>query len=191
MVATFTPRRDAGGALHLPSHAGMHQVDPSSAIRQLRRSLARSPSKSPTFSILPARGRSPTRNAPYVSSPLSPSRKLPAEQDTNFFVFPSTTPSPFAVPYPPSAKAVRSPLVRRTRSLNSSSPSTCPLNESANQGNANLCRTPAPLAGQENNNMTPSAPQTEGTCNDNVVAEMESPASPPKHSLSVAEKRRS
>ena len=101
MVATFSPHREAGGTLHLPSHSGIHHVDASSAIRQLRRSLSRSPSKSSNFSLLTSRHHSPSKSTtPYVSSPLSPSRRTGTG---NFVLLPSSSQqSPFAVPYPPS-----------------------------------------------------------------------------------------
>ncbi|KAJ5140612.1 hypothetical protein N7448_004020 [Penicillium atrosanguineum] len=110
MVATFSPHRDSGGTLHLPSHSGLHHVDASSAIRQLRRSLSRSPSKSSSF-FLNSRNASPSK-ASYISSPLSPSRR---SSQNNFVLFPSSgQQSPLAVPYPPSAKITRPVMRRRT-----------------------------------------------------------------------------
>ncbi|KAJ5988324.1 hypothetical protein N7481_003534 [Penicillium waksmanii] len=70
MVATFSPHRDSGGTLHLPSHSGIHHVDASSAIRQLRRSLSRSPSKSSNF-FLNTRNQSPSKSTYISSSPIS------------------------------------------------------------------------------------------------------------------------
>ncbi|KAI9036586.1 tyrosine protein kinase SWE1 [Aspergillus affinis] len=131
MVATFSPHRDAGGTLHLPSHTGIHHVDASSAIRQLRRSLSRSPSKSSNFSFLTSRNQSPSKTTPYISSPLSPSRR---SSQNNFVLFPSSShQSPFAVPYPPSAKITR-PVMRRVRT-SPRSPAKRALNISADQGN--------------------------------------------------------
>ena len=191
MVATFTPHRDAGGAIHLPSHAGMHQVDPSSAIRQLRQSLSRSPSKASTFSLLATRDRSPSRtNRPYISSPLSPSRKPPAQQQNNFVVYPGSTSSPFAVPYPPSAKAGRPPhMVQRTRSLNSRSLSRSALNASASQGNVTPCKTASPSLGEENNMPPPSDALGFGMQRNNSQAECTDVAVKPS-STPVAEKIR-
>ena len=194
-MATFSPHRDAGGAIHFPTHAGLHQVDPSSAIRQLRRSLSRSPSKTSAFSLLSTRSHgSPSRNSPYTPSPLSPSRK-PSVQNSNFVLFPTSTPPPFAVPYPPSAKAVR-PMVRRQRSTHKT-PSERALNVSTNQGNV----TPGQqqifsAAGEENMPSTPmSGPprngQAESTCTNNTTVSTEPAAPPPKQPLSIAEKRRS
>ncbi|KAL4916899.1 hypothetical protein BDW62DRAFT_92707 [Aspergillus aurantiobrunneus] len=132
MVATFSPHRDAGGTLHLPSHSGIHHIDANTAIRQLRRSFSRSPSKSSNFSLLPSRNHSPSKNTSYVSSPLSPSRR---SAQGNFVLFPSSSQqSPFAIPYPPSAKISR-PTMRRNRT-SPRSPVKRALNVSTDQGNA-------------------------------------------------------
>lgn len=156
MVATFSPHRDAGGTLHLPSPTGMHHVDASSAIRQLRRSLSRSPSKSSDFRLLPSRTHVQTSSTPFFSSPLSPSRRV---HQGNLFLVPTTSNSsstPVAIPHSPSAK-ISKPAMRRTGSLQTTrtrtspkSPSKRALNISSDQGNA----TPAPPSvipsGEEN-----------------------------------------
>ncbi|OKL60451.1 hypothetical protein UA08_04405 [Talaromyces atroroseus] len=162
MVATFSPHRDAGGTLHLPSPTGIHHVDASSAIRQLRRSLSRSPSKSSDFRFL-SRSHSQTPNTPFISSPLSPSRRgnlffvpattshvspftasVPAKSTASTLTTTATTSSatPVAIPFPPSAKISR-PVMRRTGSLPNArsrtspkSPSKRVLNVSSDQGNA-------------------------------------------------------
>ncbi|EED21790.1 protein kinase, putative [Talaromyces stipitatus ATCC 10500] len=166
MVATFSPHRD-GGTLHLPSPTGIHHVDASSAIRQLRRSLSRSPSKSSDFRFLSRPHSQANSNTPFISSPLSPSRRgnlffvpattsnisaanlsTPAPSKSTFAA--STTPAaappatPVAVPFPPSAKITR-PLMRRTGSLPNTRPRTSPkspskrvLNISSDQGNATV-----------------------------------------------------
>ncbi|OJJ50466.1 hypothetical protein ASPZODRAFT_11336 [Penicilliopsis zonata CBS 506.65] len=155
MVATFSPHRDAGGTLHLASHPGLHHVDASSAIRQLRRSLSRSPSKSSNFTLIAARTtHSPSRStsaaagaaSPYISSPLSPSRRA---SQSNFVLFPSTTTttaatsssssapqqqSPLFLPYPSTTKITR-PVMRRART-SPRSPVKRVLNISTDQGNA-------------------------------------------------------
>ncbi|KAJ5218328.1 uncharacterized protein N7498_000427 [Penicillium cinerascens] len=129
MVATFSPHRDSGGTLHLSSHSGLHHVDASSAIRQLRRSLSRSPSKSSSF-FLNSRNASPSKST-YISSPLSPSRR---SSQNNFVLFPSSgQQSPLAVPYPPSAKITRPAMRRRTSPR---SPAKRALTVSADGGNA-------------------------------------------------------
>ncbi|KAJ5368804.1 uncharacterized protein N7496_008564 [Penicillium cataractarum] len=144
MVATFSPHRDSGGTLHLSSHSPLHHVDASSAIRQLRRSLSRSPSKSSNF-FLNSRTHSPSKSATYVASPLSPSRR---SSHNNFVLFPSTgQQSPLAVPYPPSAKITR-PVMRRRTSPRS--PAKCALAISADGGNAVSSQPIAIAPGEEN-----------------------------------------
>lgn len=196
MVATFSPHRDAGGTLHLPSHSGIHHVDAGSAIRQLRRSLSRSPSKSSNFTILASRSHSPSKSTPFISSPLSPSRR---STQNNFVLFPSSShPSPFALPYQTSAKITR-PVVRRART-SPRSPVKRALNISTDQGNAKPAQ-PAPImalspVGAEN---TPAAPALDVESNDNVsegtglneasACAENTPA--PRPTLSRIEKRRS
>ncbi|EER36486.1 conserved hypothetical protein [Histoplasma capsulatum H143] len=138
MVASFSPHREAGGTLHLPSPNGIH-VNPSVAIKQLRRSLSRSPSKGSDFRLL-ARPNSPSKHTHYISSPLSPSRR--ASQGNLFLVSANSLPSPLAVPYPPSARINR-PGIRRTTSFQPprsrttpSSPTKRVLLDSRDSGNS-------------------------------------------------------
>lgn len=148
MVATFSPHRDTGGTLHLHSPTGMHHVDAGSAIRQLRRSLSRSPSKNSDFRLMPSRNHSPSsKNAPFVSSPLSPSARR--SSGNLFLVPPSQNQSPLAIPFPPSAKINR-PGLRRTGTLqsarsraNPTSPAKRVLSDSRDNGNS----TPAQAGG--------------------------------------------
>ncbi|KAL4925888.1 tyrosine protein kinase SWE1 [Aspergillus undulatus] len=152
MVATFSPHRDAGGTLHLPSHSGIHHIDANTAIRQLRRSFSRSPSKSPSFSLIASRNHSPSKNTSYVSSPLSPSRR---SAQGNFVLFPSSSQqSPFAIPYPPSAKISR-PTMRRART-SPRSPTKRALNVSTDQGNAKPLHGVSTTPGVENTTMVPA-----------------------------------
>jgi mitosis inhibitor protein kinase SWE1 len=175
MVATFSPHRDAGGTLHLPSPTGIHHVDASSAIRQLRRSLSRSPSKSSDFRFLSRSHSQTTPNTPFISSPLSPSRRgnlffVPATT-SHVSPFTTTTPAkstastltttasastttPVAIPFPPSAKISR-PVMRRTGSLPNARSRTSPksptkrvLNVSSDQGNATAIPPVATLFSQ-------------------------------------------
>ncbi|KAJ5777127.1 hypothetical protein N7520_000373 [Penicillium odoratum] len=191
MVATFSPHRDSGGTLHLSSHSGIHHVDASSAIRQLRRSLSRSPSKSSNF-FLSTRSHSPSKTtAPYVSSPLSPSRR----SQHNFFLFPSNQQSPLAVPYPPGAKITR-PVMRRRTSPRS--PAKRALNVSTNSGNATPSQSIAMHSGEENDltlddlagpmeSTTPESP-----CHLNMSSVVQGDTTfTPRSSLSRIEKRRS
>ena len=143
MVATYSPRGDAGGTLHFPSPTHIHHVDPASAFRQLRRSLSRSPSKGPTFRLITSKSTSPS-----PSSPLSPPRISPPNRsvsETLLSNFPVVPPSPLAIPYPPSAKQNRSvarklsPMRMGPRSRSSQrqrSPSKRTLSDSSDQGNA-------------------------------------------------------
>ncbi|KAI9927359.1 hypothetical protein ASPWEDRAFT_117169 [Aspergillus wentii DTO 134E9] len=192
MVATFSPHRDAGGTLHLPSHAGIHNVDASSAIRQLRRSLSRSPSKSSNFSLLASRNHSPSKTTPYISSPLSPSRR---SSQSNFVLFPTSShQSPFAVPYPPSAKITR-PIMRRVRT-SPRSPVKRVLNVSTDQGNAKPLQPVLAPTGDENSPGTPGLTvQPSNEPSDIVCANNPSPCTEgtlgPRPTLSRIEKRRS
>ncbi|PYH95374.1 kinase-like protein [Aspergillus ellipticus CBS 707.79] len=190
MVATFSPHRDAGGTLHLPSHTSIHHMDANSAIRQLRRSLSRSPSKSSNFSLLAARNHSSSKSTPYISSPLSPSRR---SAQGNFVLFPSSShQSPFAVPYPPSAKITR-PTMRRVRT-SPRSPVKRALNISTDQGNAKPVQSTPATPGVENTHtsqsFTPLDSGSGDSCLDDASACIE-PTMAPRTSLSRIEKRRS
>ncbi|GKZ22809.1 protein kinase, membrane associated tyrosine threonine 1 [Aspergillus brasiliensis] len=191
MVATFSPHRDAGGTLHLPSHTGIHHMDANSAIRQLRRSLSRSPSKSSNFSLLTSRGHSPSKTTPYISSPLSPSRR---STQSNFVLFPSSShQSPFAVPYHPSGKITR-PTMRRVRT-SPRSPVKRALNVSTDQGNAKPAQSIPTTPGVENTPTTPGLVQpdnadTRDSCPSDTPACTE-PSLGPRPAVSRIEKRRS
>ncbi|KAJ5102909.1 hypothetical protein N7532_003438 [Penicillium argentinense] len=188
MVATFSPHRESGGTLHLPSHSGIHHVDASSAIRQLRRSLSRSPSKSSNF-FLNTRNPSPSKST-YVSSPLSPSRR---SSQSNFVLFPSSgQPSPLAVPYPPSAKITRPAMRRRTSPR---SPAKRALAVSADGGNSTPTQ-PIPLAPGEENALTledlADPTDTVNPCASTTPsAPPGEPTFAPRSTLSRIEKRRS
>ncbi|KAL4781933.1 hypothetical protein BJX76DRAFT_359449 [Aspergillus varians] len=190
MVATFSPHRDAGGTLHLPSHSGIHHIDANTAIRQLRRSFSRSPSKSSNFSLLTSRHHSPSKNTSYVSSPLSPSRR---SAQGNFVLFPSSSQqSPFAIPYPPSAKITR-PTMRRART-SSRSPAKRALDILTDHGNAKPLHEVPVTPGVENSSTIPGislSPEQMGggvgTCSD----EGTEGTSNSRPSASRIEKRRS
>ena len=188
MVATFSPHRDSGGTLHLPSHSGIHHVDASSAIRQLRRSLSRSPSKSSNF-FLNTRNTSPSKSA-YVSSPLSPSRR---SSQSNFVLFPSSgQPSPLAVPYPPSAKITRPAMRRRTSPR---SPAKRALAVSTDSGNVTPSQPVSFPPGEENaltleDLADPLDGSTCTTTTTPLAPQNETPFAP-RSTLSRIEKRRS
>lgn len=198
MVATFSPHRDAGGTLHLPSHSGIHHVDASSAIRQLRRSLSRSPSKSSNFSLLTSRNHSPSKSttatttttSPYAPSPLSPSRR---STQSSFVLLPNSSQqqqSPFAVPYPPSAKISR-PAMRRTRT-SPRSPVKRVLNVSTDQGNAKPLQPVLAPSGEENMPATPGINITPAEKQQPLDASSDAEnGQSPRPTLSRIEKRRS
>ncbi|RKF58680.1 putative protein kinase [Erysiphe neolycopersici] len=107
-----------GGTLTLPSPTHVHHVDVTSAVRSLRRSLSRSPSK---FRL--------------ITKPPSPSSlSSPKRASINSIIASVTpgntphTPSPLAVPFPPSVKlALRSssrikPVTSRSSSRTRASP---------------------------------------------------------------------
>lgn len=155
MVATFSPHRDAGGTLHFPSPTHMHHVDATSAIRQLRRSLSRSPSKGPAFRLITSKSTSPS-----PSSPLSPLLLSPPYRSASASLVPHanvTTGSPLAVPFPPSAKKTRSvprrlsPMRASLRSSSSQrSPAKRGLSDSTDGGNASPPSPPGSGIGIEN-----------------------------------------
>jgi len=87
--------------LHSPTHNN-HPYDPHSAIREIRRSLSRSPSKPYNF-------RSSIAGTPYQPSPLSPSRKSASE---NFLSFQSMA-SPHST-RSTQPNRVQRPTLRRT-----------------------------------------------------------------------------
>lgn len=69
MAGTFASHADAGGTLHFPSPTHIRHVGATSALKQLRRSLSRSPSKASAFRLVSSQSTSPS-----PSSPLSPNR---------------------------------------------------------------------------------------------------------------------
>ncbi|KAI9790311.1 MAG: hypothetical protein M1835_001071 [Candelina submexicana] len=157
MVATYSPHRAAGGTLHLPSPTHVSQIDASSAIRDLRRSLSRSPSKGPKFRLVTSKSQSPS---PSPSSPLSPSPLSPPARAASASLLstaPATSPSPLAVPYPPSAKINR-PSLRRTTPMRTSSrsrtypssPAKRALSDSTDNGNATPPSSGESGTGEEN-----------------------------------------
>jgi mitosis inhibitor protein kinase SWE1 len=143
MVSTYSPHRDAGGTLHLHSPTSIHHIDASSAIRELRRSLSRSPSKLTDYRNYSPRSHSPSAmNVPFSPSPLSPSRRSTSD---NTLQIPNSSVTPsHAIPYPPSARASRPTLRRSVQSQNiprstrasPKSPSKRPLADLSGGGNA-------------------------------------------------------
>ncbi|KAH8820943.1 hypothetical protein F5884DRAFT_850192 [Xylogone sp. PMI_703] len=145
-----------GGTLTLPSPTHVHNVDVSSAVRSLRRSLSRSPSK---FRIV-ARSSSSSPKSPLSPSPLSPAQFGSSHSAHLFSGQSPHTPSPLAVPFPPSAKlALRSSsrtkltpsrLSPRNRT-SPKSPVKRVLSQTTDAGNASPAASSLmALAGQEN-----------------------------------------
>ena len=141
MVGSYSPNSDAGGTLHLPSPTHLHHVDPTSAFKQLRRSLSRSPSKVPTFRLVTSKSASPS----LPSSPLSPPRDHGPNRSISTSIFPTTNcnaPSPLNTPVPTCPRKTRTPTRRLSPMRNTPRPVGTPrsprkrqLNESANAGN--------------------------------------------------------
>ncbi|KAI9788909.1 MAG: hypothetical protein M1816_006474 [Peltula sp. TS41687] len=134
MVTTFDSPR-SGGTLHLPSPTHVHHSDP---IRSLRRSLSRSPSKMPSFRLVPSKSPSPSRGAPLTPSPVSPS------SGSDSFHTPASVklPSPLAVSFAPSAKvqklSIRKSYASRASPRIRTSPTFSirrPLSQSRDGGN--------------------------------------------------------
>jgi mitosis inhibitor protein kinase SWE1 len=150
-----------GGTLTLPSPTHVHHVDVTSAVRSLRRSLSRSPSK---FRLVPKKSPSSSPKSPLSPTPLSPPKR--ASQGSIFSGLssnPPHTPSPLAVPFPPSAKlALRSASrVKATPTRSSSRTRTSPrsplkraLNHTLDTGNIVPTSLPVASGGQENSTGT-------------------------------------
>jgi mitosis inhibitor protein kinase SWE1 len=147
------------GTLTLPSPTHVHHVDVTSAVRSLRRSLSRSPSK---FRLV---AKSPSSSP---KSPLSPSPPKRASSQPTFFTAsnPPHTPSPLAVPFPPSAKlALRSSTRAKTAPTRPSSrtrtspksPMKRALSQASDSGNAPPNSSAGSVGGQENSRSTSPA----------------------------------
>lgn len=145
MVSTFSPHRDGGGLqMHSPSH--LRRIDSQSAIREIRRSLSRSPSKRTDLRHHMLRSQSPSAGSvPFSPSPLSPSTR--SISDNTLHLTPPVI-SPHAVPFPPSARINR-PAARRSNHTQGAprirtsprSPIKRVLTDSSDSGNA----SPMPL----------------------------------------------
>ena len=102
----FSPHHEAGGTLHLPSPSQHgYRVDSFPSIRQLRRSLSRSPSKSTRFQLYNASSPSGSPESPL--SPLAFSRAFSPKKPNGsppFTICPSSPLAPQTVPAPRKAK---------------------------------------------------------------------------------------
>ncbi|KAN0108416.1 kinase-like protein [Hyaloscypha variabilis] len=144
-----------GGTLTLPSPTHVHHVDVTSAVRSLRRSLSRSPSK---FRLV-TKSPSSSPKSPLSPSPLSPPKRTTSHSSIFAQSNPPHTPSPLAVPFPPSAKlALRSSTRAKVAPPRSSSRSrTSPrspmkraLSQASDAGNAPPTSAAGSVIGQEN-----------------------------------------
>lgn len=140
----------------MPSPTHPHRVDATSIARTIRRSLSRSPSK---FKLVT---KSPS---PTPKSPLSPSPpKRQSSQTFSIFGTPNNaphTPSPLAVPFPPSAKLALRSSTRssakaapprpssRTRT-SPKSPAKRALSQTSDSGNSAPSSSQSSAGGQEN-----------------------------------------
>ena len=189
MVGSYSPHSEAGGTLHFLSPTHIHHVDPTSAFRQLRRSLSRSPSKVPTFRLVTSKSTSPS-----PSSPLSPSREPMPSRSLSANILTSTNataPSPLGTPCQTNARKTRpssrklSPL--RTLSRASSgqrSPRKRTLQESTNQGNTTPQSSAESSEDQENRegrSVSPTGdPMLGVTLKSSAPLPQSSPLAPPR-----------
>ncbi|KAH8596418.1 hypothetical protein B0O99DRAFT_685943 [Bisporella sp. PMI_857] len=134
-----------GGGVCLPSPTHVHHVDVSSCVRSLRRSLSRSPSKwnlkSPSLSPTPSSSPKRTVSNPNIPVPSNPPH----------------TPSPLAVPFPPSKLVLRSSTRAKTAPPRPSSRRTSPkspmkraLSQASDTGNVPPAASLTFTSGQEN-----------------------------------------
>ncbi|EKD13790.1 protein kinase [Drepanopeziza brunnea f. sp. 'multigermtubi' MB_m1] len=158
-----------GGTLTLPSPTHVRHVDVTSAVRSLRRSLSRSPSK---FRLV-TKSPSSSPKSPLSPSPLSPPKRISSHNSifSNSPSNPPHTPSPLAVPFPPSVKlALRSSTrskaaaprpASRTRT-SPKSPVKRALSHASDSGNATPRSSAGSAGGQENNSSKASPAELKG-----------------------------
>ena len=171
MVATYSPHGDAGGTLHFPSPTHIHHVDPSSAFRQLRRSLSRSPSKGPTFRLIMSKSTSPSSSSPLSPPFLStPNRSLSENLLTKASIAP---PTPLAIPYPLSARQNRS--VARKLS---------PMRMGSRSGSCQRQRSPGKRTLSDSIDHGNATPRSSGGSSDDIENRVDRNASPPRENTS-------
>ncbi|KAJ9664854.1 mitosis inhibitor protein kinase swe1 [Coniosporium apollinis] len=143
MDFSYSPHGEAGGTLHLPSPAQGHsyRVDGFPSIKQLRRSLSRSPSKPSRFQLYSAKSpKSP--NSPL--SPLALSRAFSPRSAKDQVTTSANSFSPPDAPPPVTTKKTGKFVLRRPAPFRSSprtratsrDPMRRALSDSASQGNA-------------------------------------------------------
>ncbi|CAL3967423.1 unnamed protein product [Diplocarpon coronariae] len=177
-----------GGTLTLPSPTHVRHVDVTSAVRSLRRSLSRSPSK---FRLV-TKSPSSSPKSPLSPSPLSPPKRVSHTIFGNSSSNPPHTPSPLAVPFPPSAKlALRSSTrgkaapsrpVSRTKT-SPKSPTKRALSHASDTGNAATHPPAGPAGGQENISITSPAERKSLDRSSKMAYSLET-AAPVNHALS-------
>ena len=143
MDFSYSPHGEAGGTLHLPSPTQGHsyRVDGFPSIKQLRRSLSRSPSKPSRFQLYSAKSpKSP--NSPL--SPLALSRGFSPRSAKDQVTTSANSFSPPDAPPPVTTKKTGKFVLRRPAPFRSSprtratsrDPMRRALSDSASQGNA-------------------------------------------------------
>ncbi|KAF2101909.1 kinase-like protein [Rhizodiscina lignyota] len=153
MEMSYSPHREAGGTLHLPSptHPHGYHID----INRLRRSLSRSPSKPQRFQLFTA-SHTPSGSPGSPLSPLGASHRLGSNTTRDSGGIPV---SPLDSHSPSTARKSKFPLRRstpfRSSTRNKSTPNSPMrrvLSESSSQGNAMPARPGEP----SNENSSPS-----------------------------------
>ncbi|KAF2108619.1 hypothetical protein BDV96DRAFT_652560 [Lophiotrema nucula] len=148
MDFAYSPHRETGGTMHLPSptHRHSYHLEGFSSIQQLRRSLSRSPSKPSRFHLRTGNSNSP--GSPI--SPLALARAFSPKpvQDT-------TSDSPTATPAPAASKkrfTLRrsAPFRSSPRTRTASKSPRRALAESTDQGNASPFAGVRRTSGEEN-----------------------------------------
>ncbi|KIV95590.1 hypothetical protein, variant [Exophiala mesophila] len=142
MMTTYSPHREDTDPARSHSPQGISSFDPHSAIREIRRSLSRSPSKSSDVRQYPYRSPA-TSNLPFSPSPLSPSRKATTEAFSQManIISPHPTRVSQAARFqrPVMRRANQPHVVTRTRT-SPKSPSKRALTDSSDGGNASPMR---------------------------------------------------
>ena len=177
MSGTLSPPPGSGGLLHFPSPKHLRGIDPAAKIRQLRRSMSRTPSKSP-FRLGSTKSASPSPTSPLspslsCNSPSSRSQSagvpLSTEDNTQ-----STVTSPLAPSAPIPRQSTFKPSPMRTMArpeIRRSSPIKRTLSERADNGNA--------------------TPRSSGTSSDDVENRDKRSTSPDEPFLEHGSKRKS
>lgn len=153
-----------GGTLTLPSPTHVHHVDVTSAVRSLRRSLSRSPSK---FHLGSEKSPSLSPKSPLSPSPSSTTKRAIFQPPTTLTGTPIHTPSPLARPFPSSVKlSLRSAhrsktatprATSRTR-MSPKSPLKRALSSTSDSGNSQPSSSSKSCTGQENRRSGSTSP---------------------------------